>query len=304
MSKALTLVEVAPRDGLQNEKTLVSTTDKVTLIDRAIAAGATHVEAVSFVNPKRVPQMADAEAVMAAVLPRHTGVEWVGLALNAKGAERAVAAGCTQINYVVVATDAFAKANQNTTTADLLVGVGRVAEIARGAGKRLSVSVAVAFGCPFEGEVPASRVVEIAEAILAHHPDELGLADTIGCATPNQMTALFGALAARSRGRVALRAHLHDTRNTGVANAVAAVQAGVTVLDAAIGGTGGCPFAPNATGNVATEDLIYVFERMGLSTGVDLAKTIETGKWLAGVLGRPLPAALGRAGPFPRTTLQ
>ncbi len=296
---ALTLLEVAPRDGLQNEKTPVSTADKITLIERAVAAGARRLEVTSFVNPARVPQMADAEQVMAAIRGRFSHLGLIGLALNAKGAERAIAAGCTEVNYVVVATDGFARANQNTTVEDLVRGAGRIGELCRDAGVPWSVSIAVAFGCPFEGEVAPERVGAIVETLRASRPDEIALADTIGVAVPSDVARLF----ARIAGIVPetqVRAHFHDTRNTAVANAVAAVAAGVTTLDCAIGGVGGCPFAPGATGNVATEDLAYALGRMGHDTGIDLDQTIGTARWLSGVLGRPVPGALTRAGSFPK----
>lgn len=298
---ALTLLEVAPRDGLQNERTPVSTADKVLLIERAVAAGARRLEVTSFVNPARVPQMADAEQVMAAIRDRFAHLGLIGLALNAKGAERALAAGCLELNYVVVATDGFARANQNTTVEDLVRGAGRIGELCRAAGVPWSVSIAVAFGCPFEGEVAPERVVAIVEALKASGPDEIALADTIGVAVPSDVAGLFRRVAQAVPG-MPLRAHFHDTRNTAVANAVAAVGAGVTTLDCAIGGVGGCPFAPGATGNVATEDLVYALSRMGHDTGIDLDQTIDTARWLSGVLGKPVPGALTRAGGFPKTS--
>ncbi|WP_439572804.1 hydroxymethylglutaryl-CoA lyase [Phreatobacter sp.] len=297
-ARHVTLIEVAPRDGLQNEKTMVSTADKIALVERAVTAGFRHVEAVSFANPKRVPQMADAEAVMAGLAGRFPGVNLIGLALNARGAERAVAARCTQINYVVVASETFAARNQNSSVEDLVAGTREVAAIARAAGLPLSVSIATAFGCPFDGEVAPERVIAITEALLASDPVEIGFADTIGCAVPTQVTDML----ARARvlaSEVKWRCHFHDTRNTGLSNAIAAVLAGVDFLDASTGGIGGCPFAPAATGNVAAEDLVYAFHRMGIATGLDLDALIDTNRWLAGVLGKPVPAALGRAGPFP-----
>lgn len=297
-ARSVTLIEVAPRDGLQNEKVAVSTADKIALVERAVAAGFRHVEAVSFANPKRVPQMADAEAVMAGLAGRFPGVNLIGLALNARGAERAVAAKCTQINYVVVASETFAQRNQNATIESLVAGTREVAAIARAAGLPLSVSIATAFGCPFDGEVPPERVIAITGALLASDPVEIGFADTIGCAVPTQVTDMLARASVLS-SEVKWRCHFHDTRNTGVANAIAAVLAGVDFLDASTGGIGGCPFAPAATGNVAAEDLVYAFHRMGIATGLDLDALIDTNRWLAGVLGKPVPAALGRAGSFP-----
>lgn len=297
-ARSVTLIEVAPRDGLQNETVMVSTADKIALVERAVAAGFRHVEAVSFAHPKRVPQMADAEAVMAGLAGRFPGVNLIGLALNARGAERAVAARCTQINYVVVASESFAARNQNATVESLVAGTREVAAIARAAGLPLSVSIATAFGCPFDGEVAPEHVIAIARALLACDPVEIGFADTIGCAVPTQVTDML-ARARSLASQVKWRCHFHDTRNTGVANAIAAVLAGVDFLDASTGGIGGCPFAPAATGNVAAEDLVYAFDRMGLATGLDLEALIDTNRWLAGVLGKPVPAALGRAGIFP-----
>ncbi|MGL4290454.1 MAG: hydroxymethylglutaryl-CoA lyase [Phreatobacter sp.] len=298
MSRSVELIEVAPRDGLQNEKVPVSTADKIALIERSFAAGFNKVEVTSFVNPKRVPQMADAEAVMAGILPRYADRTLIGLALNVKGAERALAAGCNQINYVCVASETFARKNQNATTAELVAGAGEVARLVRAAGKPLAISIATAFGCPFDGEVPVERVMAITEQVLRLDPYEIGFADTIGCGVPSQVTDMLARAKALS-ATVKLRCHFHDTRNTGVANAIAAVAAGVDYLDASVGGVGGCPFAPNATGNVAAEDLVYSFNRMGIATGLDIDRLIDTAHWLSGVLGKPLPAALSRAGVFP-----
>lgn len=297
-ARRVEIVEVAPRDGLQNEKVMVSTEDKISLVERSFAAGFRHVEAVSFANPKRVPQMADAEAVMTGLVGRHAGLNLIGLALNARGAERAVAAKCSQINYVVVASETFAARNQNASVADLVAGTREVAAIARSAGLPMSVSIATAFGCPFEGEVPADRVLAIVAELLASEPFDIGFADTIGCAVPPQVTELLTRAKALSSA-VRWRCHFHDTRNTGIANSIAAVEAGVDFLDASTGGVGGCPFAPAATGNVATEDLVYVLDRMGIETGLDIGTLLDTSRWLSGVLGKPLPSALGRAGLFP-----
>ncbi len=297
-NRSVAIIEVAPRDGLQNEKVMVSTADKIALVERSVAAGFRHVEAVSFANPKRVPQMADAEAVMEGLVGRHPGLNLIGLALNARGAERAVAARCTQINYVVVASETFANRNQNASVADLVAETKEVAAIARAAGLPMSVSIATAFGCPFDGEVPVERVMAIVETLLASDPFDIGFADTIGCAVPPQVTEVLARAQALSR-TVKWRCHFHDTRNTGVANAIAAVMAGVDFLDASTGGVGGCPFAPAATGNVATEDLLYTFDRMGIATGLDIATVIDTARWLSGVLGKPVPSALLRAGLFP-----
>lgn len=292
------IVEVSPRDGLQNQATLLPTSTKLELIRRAVAAGMHRIEATSFVHPDRVPQLADAEAVMAGV-PRVDGVRYIGLVLNRRGAERAVAAGIDEINAVVVASDTFGRRNQGVGSAESIEVWRDIAAVARRAGVPASITVAVAFGCPFEGEVPAGRVAEIVGRAAAAGPAEIALADTIGVGVPTQVAELIRAAAATAPS-IPLRVHFHNTRNTGYANAVAAVQAGVSTLDASIGGIGGCPFAPAATGNIATEDLAYLLHRMGVRTGVDLDATTRAGSWIAERLGIDAPALLGRAGPFPR----
>ena len=291
------LIEVSPRDGLQNEPEILSTEDKVALINRAVAAGARRIEATSFVNPRRVPQMADAEAVMAA-LPRPAGISYIGLVLNRRGFDRALAARCDEVNYAVVATDTFSKRNQGTTTEEGMALHDEICAAARAARVPYTVTISAAFGCPFEGEVPESRVIEIVRRLAVGKPDEIALADTIGVGVPSQVMRLITAAHAAASG-IPLRVHFHNTRNTGIANVYAAVESGVTAIDASIGGIGGCPFAPAATGNVASEDVIYMLERMGVRTGVSLPALIETAKWLEGRLGRPVPAMLGRAGVFP-----
>jgi hydroxymethylglutaryl-CoA lyase len=296
------IVEVGPRDGLQSEPGVLPTATKVEFIERAIAAGLRRVEVTSFVNPKRVPQMADAEAVLAA-LPRRAGVEYIGLVLNMKGFERALAAGCTEIGMAVVASDTFNRRNQGVSTEESIAAWLAIAAAARAAGLRAQVTVSAAFGCPFEGEVAASRVVEVARRVAEAAPVEVALADTIGVGVPAQVTDLVGRVREALPG-VALRCHFHNTRNTGLANAYAAVQAGVRTLDASLGGIGGCPFAPAATGNIPTEDLLYMLERSGYRTGVSLAAAIETGKWLQEQLGRPVPGMLVKAGDFPRAAPQ
>ena len=291
------IVEVSPRDGLQNEKQLVGTEDKLALIATATRAGVKRIEATSFVNPKRVPQMADAEDVMARV-ERGAGVSYSGLVLNRRGAERAIAAGCDEITYVTVATETMGVRNQGRGVDQILADLGDVAAATREAGRFLSVTVAVAFGCPFEGRVSGERVSEVIARVLEHGPDEIGLADTIGVGVPSQVTDLFGRLgeAAPSLPR---RAHFHNTRNTGFANVYAALQAGVSIFDASAGGLGGCPFAPRATGNIATEDLVYLLDGMGIASGVDLALLSGLDPWLAEKVGHPVPGALGKAGGFP-----
>lgn len=291
------IVEVSPRDGLQNEPVLVGTAGKLALIGRAIDAGARRIEATSFVNPKRVPQMADAEAVMAGV-PRDRGVSFIGLALNRRGFERAVAAEVSEVNFVVVATETFNRRNQGVDVAETLRQWAEVAAAARQAGLPASITIGAAFGCPFEGEVPVDRVVEVAKQAAAHGPDEIALADTIGVAAPSDVAERVAAVAGAAPG-LRLRCHFHNTRNTGMANAHAAVGAGVSVLDASIGGIGGCPFAPSATGNIPTEDLVYMLNRMGVDSGLDAGRLADTAGWLGELLGRPVPGLLGKAGLFP-----
>ena len=296
-STAMSIVEMAPRDGLQNESAVLSTADKVELVERAVRAGARRIEVTSFVNPARVPQMADADEVMAA-LPRPDGVSYAGLVMNDRGLDRALAAGVDEVDVVVVATDTFCLRNQGVTTDDACRQAASLVRRSREAGVLTTVTIGASFGCPFEGEVTEERLREVVARVVDAGPDELALADTIGVAVPTAVTSRL-ALAAGVAGDVPLRLHLHDTRHTGVANAVAAHAAGVRTLDASIGGTGGCPFAPNATGNVATEDLVYLFDRMGVGTGLDLATTTATTAWLEERLGKRLPGALLRAGSFP-----
>ncbi len=291
------VVEVGPRDGLQNEKTVLSVATKVEFIERAVRAGAKRIEAVSFVHPERVPQMADAEAVLAA-LPRTDDVSYIGLVLNRRGAQRAVDAGVDEMNAVVVASDTFSQRNQGTTVEGGLEVWRDIAGIAHAAGIPVSVTVAAAFGCPFEGAVPAARIVEIVERAVEFGPAEIALADTIGVGVPSQVIELTSAVRDVAPG-LPVRCHFHNTRNTGYANAYAALTAGVETLDASLGGIGGCPFAPAATGNIATEDLLYLLDAMHVETGIDLAGAISAGQWIGERLGAPSPSLLGRAGQFP-----
>ncbi|MBO2447837.1 hydroxymethylglutaryl-CoA lyase [Actinomadura barringtoniae] len=292
-----TLVEVGPRDGLQNEDVILSTEDKIELIRRSVAAGIRRVEAVSFVHPQRVPQMADAEEVMAGV-PRRDGVSYIGLVLNRRGLDRALAARVDEVNVVVVATDTFCVRNQGCTTAEALDAWDDIAAAAIEAGVPASMTIAAAFGCPFEGETAPSQVVELARRARDAGAVEIALADTIGVGVPGQVRELTRRVR-EAAPAVPLRFHFHNTRNTGYANAIAAVEEGVTVLDASTGGFGGCPFAPAATGNIATEDLLYSLHRMGIDTGVSMSTVVDTADWLGDRLGKPTPALLGRAGTFP-----
>lgn len=298
MMRHVEIVEVGPRDGLQSEPQAVPTSVKVEFIERAIASGLHRVEVASFVNPQRVPQMADAEAVMKA-LPRRKGVHYVGLVLNRKGFDRAAAAGCNEIGMAVVASNTFNQRNNGCSSEESVAAWLQIAAAAQQSGIRAQVTISAAFGCPFEGEVPVERVVELAKMVADARPFEIALADTIGVGVPSQVTELVSRVREAVPG-ISLRCHFHNTRNTGLANAYAAVQAGVHTLDASLGGIGGCPFAPAATGNIPTEDLIYMLHRSGYDTGVDLDGAIDTGKWLQEQLGRAVPGMLVKAGNFPR----
>lgn len=300
MSQRIELVEVGPRDGLQSEPEVVSTQTKLELIRRLVDAGLRRIEVASFVHPKRVPQMADAEAVLAG-LPRTQGVQYVGLVLNRKGFDRALAAGCTEIGMVTAATDSFAQRNQGASVEETIQAWEEIAPLAQAAGIRAQVTISVVFGCPFEGEVSIQRVVDIATRLARSRPLEIALADTIGVAVPAQVTKVLQAVQT-ALPNVPLRCHFHNTRNTAIANAYAAVAAGVRTLDASVGGVGGCPFAPNATGNVATEDLLYMLARSGYETGVDLNRIIDTAHWLEAQRVKPVPSMLSKAGPFPQVS--
>jgi hydroxymethylglutaryl-CoA lyase len=296
MSTAVEIVEVAPRDGLQNEAVDVATADKVELIRRAVAAGVRRIEVASFVHPGRVPRMADAEAVCAATAGI-TGTR-IGLALNRRGAERALAAGVEEIGAVVSATDGFGLANQGRTAEETIADAIEIIGMTRAAGRRVQVTISVAFGCPFAGEVDPRHIAAIARRLADAGPLEIALGDTIGVAVPAQVAATLRAVAAAAPG-MKLRCHFHDTRNTAIANAWTAVEAGAATLDASIGGLGGCPFAPGATGNVATEDLVNLLDRSDVATGIALPAIIATSRWLGGVMGRSLPAKLAQVPPFP-----
>jgi len=290
----LEIVDVGPRDGLQNEDETLSPQTRAELCDRLAAAGVPRVEAASFVNPKKVPQMAGAEEVVAGI-QRHPGTVYAGLVLNEKGYERAVEAGIDEVRYAFPVTEAFAERNQNTTLADATELSGRLTERARLDGVRVSITLSAAFGCPFEGRVEPKVVLDIAERVGSVKPDEIVLADTIGVGVPKGVRELVGGVLNYG---VTVGCHFHDTRNTGIANAVAAVEAGATVLDASVGGTGGCPFAPKATGNIATEDLVYLLHGMGYETGIDLDALIECAQWLSEQLGKELPGQVHKAGNF------
>lgn len=295
--REIEIVEVSPRDGLQNERRLVSTADKVSLIERAVAAGVRRIEVASFVHPKRVPQMADAEAVCAA-LPTSLAATTIGLALNARGAERALTTRVNEIGAVACATDAFGLANQGRTADETVADAITVMRAAQAGGRSAQVTISVAFGCPFEGEVEASRIVAIARRLAEAGPREIAFGDTIGVATPDHVERLMTAVREAVPG-IKLRMHFHDTRNTAVANAWAAVHSGAATLDASIGGCGGCPFAPGASGNVPTEDVLYLLGRAGIDTGIDIQRINEAVPWLEHRIGRALPGRQAKVTPFP-----
>jgi hydroxymethylglutaryl-CoA lyase/(R)-citramalyl-CoA lyase len=288
------IVDVGPRDGLQNEDKTLSPEVRAELCDRLAAAGVPRVEAASFVNPRRVPQMAGAEEVMDAI-ERRPGTTYAGLVLNEKGYERAVEAGVDEVRYAFPVTETFAARNQNTTVEDATDLAGRLVERARIDGVRVSITLSAAFGDPFEGKVEPGHVLRVAERVADPLPDEIVLADTIGVGVPRGVRALVGGVLEHG---VTVGCHFHDTRNTGMANAVAAVESGATVLDAAVGGTGGCPFAPRATGNIPTEDLVYLLHGMGYETGVDLEALIGVAEWMSERLGKALPGQVYKAGNF------
>jgi hydroxymethylglutaryl-CoA lyase len=301
MMAELHVVEVGPRDGLQNEATVLDPATRVAFVSRLVAAGHRRIETVSFVHPERVPQMAGAEEVMAAVPrvgPDGRAVSHIGLVLNERGLERAVDAGVDEVNLVAVTTETFNQRNQGAGLDAVLDATARMVERAGQAGVSSTVTVAAAFGCPFEGEVTTDQVLRVVEAVLPAGPDEIALADTIGVGVPADVHRLVDAV--RDVTDVPLRVHLHNTRNTGYANAWASVEAGVVAIDASAGGFGGCPFAPAATGNIATEDLVYLLGRSGLDVGLAVPDLVEPASWIAEALGADrTPALLGRAGTFP-----
>jgi hydroxymethylglutaryl-CoA lyase len=296
---SITIMEVSPRDGLQNESVLLSTDDKLTLIQHALDAGCRRIEVTSFAHPGRVPQMADAEAVCLG-LPQRGDVTYTGLVLNRRGYDRLLATErLDEAGLVIPLTDTFAERNQGMSSDECVSMARAVLRDARHRGLRAQATIAVAFGCPFEGEISLPRLLDIAEALAAEEPVEIALADTVGVGVPGQVLEYFAALRQRLGPEMPLRAHFHDTRNTGIANAFAALQAGVETLDASLGGIGGCPFAPTASGNIATEDLVYMLDRMKIRHGVDLEVLLDGGRWLQGVLGKPLPSMVLKSGGFP-----
>ena len=295
--RSITIVEVGPRDGLQSEPEILPTAAKVRFVELAIEAGIRRLEVASFVHPKRVPQMADAEALLDK-LPDRDDVSYIGLIMNERGLDRALATRVDEIGMVVVASDTYNRKNQGVGTDESVAAWRAIAKRAKDNGLAANVMISAAFGCPYEGEVAVERVVELAGQVVEAGPAELGIADSIGVAVPAQVTEVLGRVK-EVTGDLPLRCHFHNTRNTGLANAQAAVEAGVHYLDASIGGIGGCPFAPAATGNIPTDDLLYMLDRSGIETGVALDKIIDASRWLERELGRGVPAMLPKAGMFP-----
>ena len=283
------ICDVGPRDGLQNESAVLEPSVRAELVNRLAATGLERIEAASFVNPERVPQMAEAEEVIAGI-ERREGVAYAGLVLNDKGAARFAETPLDRLHFTLAATETFNQRNANASITESLATLARIET-----DRPVSVSISVSFGCPFEGAVEPETVLDIAEKAVEAGAEEVLFADTIGVAVPRQVRPL---IREGVRRFTEVGGHFHNTRNTGLANAYAAVEAGASVLDASVGGLGGCPFAPKATGNIATEDLVYLLEGEGIETGVDLDALIGVSQWLEGVLGRALPGQVYRAGTF------
>jgi isopropylmalate/homocitrate/citramalate synthase len=290
----VTICDVAPRDGLQNEDTHLDPEIRAELVNRLAAAGVPRIEAVSFVNPARVPQMAGAEEVVAGI-DRQDGVVYAGLVLNERGYDRLAATALDEAHMAFAATETFNRRNQNASPEESLEAAAAIVGRAHADGLRATVTIGVSFGCPFEGAVDPGRVLGLAERLAAAGADEIVFADTVGVGVPRQVRELVSG--ATGLGPP-IGVHLHNTRNTGFANAYAALDAGATVLDASVGGIGGCPFAPRATGNICTEDLVYMLNGEGVETGIDLDALIDIAAWLEGLLGRQLPGQVYRAGSF------
>jgi hydroxymethylglutaryl-CoA lyase/(R)-citramalyl-CoA lyase len=290
----ITICDVCPRDGLQNEETILDPARRAELVDLLASAGVPRVEAVSFVNPARVPQMAGAEEVVAGI-DRREGVVYAGLVLNERGYDRLAATGLDEVHVAFAATETFNRKNQNASPEESVEGAKRIVERAHADGIRATVTIGVSFGCPFEGAVDPGHVLELAAQLAQGGADEIVLADTVGVGVPRQVRQLVGEAVKLGKP---VGVHLHNTRNTGFANAYAAIDAGATVLDASVGGVGGCPFAPRATGNICTEDLVYMLHGEGIDTGIDLDALISVAEWLEGRLGRQLPGQVYRAGAF------
>jgi hydroxymethylglutaryl-CoA lyase/(R)-citramalyl-CoA lyase len=290
----VTICDVGPRDGLQNQPKIVEPTTRAELVNRLAGAGLPRIEACSFVNPARVPQMAGAEEVVEGI-DRVEGVTYAGLALNELGYERLASAGLDEVHFAFAATETFNQRNQNASVDESVHAAKRIVDRAHADGIRATVTIGVSFGCPFEGAVDPAKVRSLAEQLSVGGADEIVFADTIGVGVPRQVEQLVseGVKLGRPVG-----VHLHNTRNTGFVNAYAAIDAGATVLDASVGGIGGCPFAPRATGNISTEDLVYMLHGEGIETGIDLDELISVAEWLEGVLERQLEGQIYRAGSF------
>ncbi|GLQ23717.1 hydroxymethylglutaryl-CoA lyase [Algimonas ampicilliniresistens] len=299
--RTIEILDVTARDGLQNEARMFSTAEKLDLIGRALSAGAKRIEVASFAHPKYVPQMADAEAVIAG-LPRDTDATFIGLVMNERGVDRALKTDVHELGLVAAASDTFATKNQNQTRDESVEMACDMSEKAQTADRAFNVTIATAFGCPFEGEIAEDTVISMVHRFADAGFEEVAIADTIGVANPWQVSSMFERVA-RELPHLSMRAHFHNTRNTGLANVHAAIQAGVTTIDASIGGIGGCPFAPNATGNVPSEDVVYMLERAGYATGYDLNAIIETAHWLSKVMEKQLPGMVSRAGGFPKVDI-
>jgi hydroxymethylglutaryl-CoA lyase/(R)-citramalyl-CoA lyase len=290
---AVAICEVGPRDGLQNEPGVLAPDIRAELANRMARTGVPRVEAASFVNPKRVPQMAGAEEVLAAFTPGE-GLTRAALVLNQRGYTRLRTTSCEEVHVAFCVTETFNQRNQGCSVQESLQQARTIIATAHEDGRRATVTLAASFGCPFEGHVDSARVLGLAE--LFTDADEIIFADTIGVGVPRQVKRL---LTGAGHLGTPLGLHLHNTRSTGYVNAYAALEAGVAVLDASVGGIGGCPFAPRATGNIATEDLLYMLEMEGVDTGIDLDEVIRVAEWLEKILGRQLSGQLYRVGPFP-----
>ncbi len=293
-ARKVTICDVGPRDGLQNDPKILAPAVRAELVDRLVACGLPRVEAVSFVNPARVPQMAGAEEVVAHI-QRRPGVVYAGLVLNEKGYDRLAEAGLDEVHYAFAATETFNRRNQNASVDESLDTAARIIARAHKDRIRATATIGASFGCPFEGKVDPGRVLDLAGRLAEAGADEVVLADTIGVAVPRQVRKLTEQVSRLGRP---VGVHLHNTRNTGFANAYAALEAGATVFDASVGGIGGCPFAPRATGNIATEDLVYLLHGEGVDTGIDLEGLVAVAVWLEGILGRELEGQVYRAGTF------
>ena len=295
----VTICDVGPRDGLQNEGP-VPTDAKVELIDALAGTGVRRIEAVSFVHPKAIPQMADADEVWKRI-ERRDDIRYSALVPNLRGAQRALDAGVDEIEVVVSASDTHNRKNVNRSTEESLDDIARLIEQAHNSGATVQVVVATAFGCPYEGEVPVERVVNVAGRAIADGADAISFGDTTGMATPGRVTRLVGEVRSANPD-IGLNLHFHNTRGAALANVLAALQLGVADFDASVGGLGGCPYAPGASGNVATEELVHMVEDMGVATGIDLDALLDVAATAERIVGRTLPSQVLRAGPRTRRT--